>query len=228
MPVDAERVRKKLLDAARNAGYTLAELSRELGRKPGYLRDYVTRYTPKRLDGDDRQKLAAILGIEEDDLKEVVTAQQPGSVAVRKQLTEAHPGWKDFAGAQPSGSDLPLLGRVEGPDGILYINDDVVGGFVDRPANLIGVSNAYAVDVPDSTMFPAFKPGTHVWVNPNKAVHPGNDVVVRLKSGQVLLRTLKRRVETQIVLDSYNPPKETKLSKDEVAAIHLIVGCTRI
>ncbi|KLE35243.1 S24 family peptidase [Aurantiacibacter luteus] len=60
--------RETLLEAARARGESLAALSRMIGRNGTYLQQYVTKGSPKKLEEEDRHKLATFLGISESDL----------------------------------------------------------------------------------------------------------------------------------------------------------------
>jgi SOS-response transcriptional repressor LexA len=67
---DLEGPRRRLVERARAVGISLEDLSREIGRGSGYLRDYVTRGSPKKLDEDDRRALATLLKVEESALRD--------------------------------------------------------------------------------------------------------------------------------------------------------------
>ncbi|MDE1466375.1 S24 family peptidase [Aurantiacibacter sp. D1-12] len=60
--------REKLMLAANGHGSSLAALSRMIGRNPTYLQQYITKGSPKKLEEEDRRKLAQYLGIDEADL----------------------------------------------------------------------------------------------------------------------------------------------------------------
>ena len=60
--------RTRLSDAAREQGSSLAALSRMLGRNPTYLQQYITKGSPRKLEEEDRRKLAQFLGLAEAEL----------------------------------------------------------------------------------------------------------------------------------------------------------------
>ena len=60
--------RAKLVDAAKARGSSLAALSRMIGRNGTYLQQYVSKGSPKKLEEEDRRKLAQFLGIGEAEL----------------------------------------------------------------------------------------------------------------------------------------------------------------
>ena len=60
--------RARLVDAAKARGSSLAALSRMIGRNGTYLQQYVSKGSPKKLEEEDRRKLAQFLGIGEAEL----------------------------------------------------------------------------------------------------------------------------------------------------------------
>ncbi|RIV91482.1 LexA family transcriptional regulator [Aurantiacibacter xanthus] len=60
--------RRRLAEVARERGSSLAALSRMLGRNPTYLQQYITKGSPRKLEEEDRRKLAQFLGIAESEL----------------------------------------------------------------------------------------------------------------------------------------------------------------
>jgi len=63
--------RARLLELAQLRGVSLASLSDFLGRNPSYLQQFIRKGSPRRLEEEDRRKLAAFFGIAEDELREV-------------------------------------------------------------------------------------------------------------------------------------------------------------
>lgn len=60
--------RERLAALARDAGSSLAALSRMIGRNPSYLQQYITKGSPRKLEEGDRQSLARYFGVSEADL----------------------------------------------------------------------------------------------------------------------------------------------------------------
>ena len=59
---------KKLASLARAKGASLASLSRMLGRNPTYLQQYVSKGSPRKLEEEDRSKLARFFDVPEAEL----------------------------------------------------------------------------------------------------------------------------------------------------------------
>ena len=62
------RPRRRLKEIAAARGHSLAHLSAILGRNVAYVQQHVERGSPKRLDPDDRRRLAIYLNVDEREL----------------------------------------------------------------------------------------------------------------------------------------------------------------
>lgn len=60
--------RERLAALAQERGTSLAALSRMLGRNASYLQQYITKGSPKKLEEDDRRKLAQFFEVSESEL----------------------------------------------------------------------------------------------------------------------------------------------------------------
>lgn len=60
-----DAVRKLIEATAKERGYNLAKLSRELGRNPAYMQQFIERGVPQTLPEKTRWRLADILGLDE-------------------------------------------------------------------------------------------------------------------------------------------------------------------
>lgn len=69
LPTDGARAR--LLELAQARGVSLASLSDLLGRNPSYLQQFIRKGSPRRLEEEDRRKLAAFFGVAEEELRDV-------------------------------------------------------------------------------------------------------------------------------------------------------------
>jgi phage repressor protein C with HTH and peptisase S24 domain len=69
LPTDGARAR--LLELAQGRGVSLASLSDLLGRNPSYLQQFIRKGSPRRLEEEDRRKLAAFFGVAEEELRDV-------------------------------------------------------------------------------------------------------------------------------------------------------------
>ena len=53
-------------------GIDYAQLSARIGRNPAYIQQYIKRGSPRRLGEQDRARIAAYLGVEDDEVDEVL------------------------------------------------------------------------------------------------------------------------------------------------------------
>lgn len=60
--------RMRLPQLATEQGRSLASLSATIGRNPAYLRQFVTRGSPRRLPEEERRNLAIVLNVDEREL----------------------------------------------------------------------------------------------------------------------------------------------------------------
>jgi phage repressor protein C with HTH and peptisase S24 domain len=121
---------------------------------------------------------------------------------------------------------VPLLGLAQA--GIAGAFDD--SGF---PAGkgwdeigLPGVSDerAYALEISGDAMKPAYRDGDVIVVSPGTPIRRGDRVAVKTRSGEVLLRELKRRTARSLELQSLNQSQPDRtLAAAEVQWIARIV-----
>lgn len=90
--------RKRLVDAAAAARYTLRDLSAMLGRNPSYLQQYLAKESPRRLPLEVRRFLAPLLHIPESAM--VDDEDEPAPVARVASRTPA-----------PDEAAIPLVGE---------------------------------------------------------------------------------------------------------------------
>jgi hypothetical protein len=60
--------RERLAALSRQSGASLAALSLMIGRNPSYLQQYIGKGSPRKLEEDDRRKLADFFGVSEAEL----------------------------------------------------------------------------------------------------------------------------------------------------------------
>lgn len=159
------------------------------------------------------------------------SSRPAGAPAAVKQ-----PGFRDEARrpyqAEPSALNLkiPIMGTAEGgEDGFEHWNGEVVG-FADRPPNMVGVVNAYAVYVVSDSMEPRYYAGETLFVNPARPVTPGSHVLVQLRplhegdTPRAVVKKLVRVSGSKITLEQYNPRKTFELQRKDIVSIHRIMA----
>lgn len=129
------------------------------------------------------------------------------------------------------GNDLiPILGRALGGEGgrLLFSGDPV--GYVGRPEVLAGVPGAYATYYDGDSMWPRYKPGELLWIQPDRPPRKGDDVLVQLRSkndGEFLEGYIKEFVAwtpTLLILTQHNPKIEITFPRELIRSVHFVRG----
>jgi phage repressor protein C with HTH and peptisase S24 domain len=87
--------RERLSELARERGSSLAALSRMLGRNASYLQQFITKGSPRKLEEQDRRRLAQFFGVGEGELggpEEISRAKGGEWVEVPRLPLEASAG----------------------------------------------------------------------------------------------------------------------------------------
>ncbi|KPF62459.1 LexA family transcriptional regulator [Porphyrobacter sp. AAP60] len=99
--------RARLLELSLERGVSLAALSDLLGRNPSYLQQFIRKGSPRKLEEQDRAKLAQFFGVGEEELRE----SQDNSYAKAPKQRESG-DWVDVPRLDLGASAGP--GRVAG------------------------------------------------------------------------------------------------------------------
>src|SRR3954468_21636596 len=76
-PLEIRTLIQERIEALKAAeGLTMADVSRQLGRNPTYLQQFISKGVPKELDENDRRLLATILKVPQDRLGRPRKARQ--------------------------------------------------------------------------------------------------------------------------------------------------------
>ena len=141
--------------------------------------------------------------------------------------------------------DVPVLGTAAGAEleiaaggKSLKIEKTLVEAepvaYVRRPPAMERNRRIYALYITGSSMEQRFRPGDLVYVDPRRAPHVGEDVIVQLIAEarpdadpaevvSVLVKQLVRTTATHYELAQHNPPLTFRISKAQVTEIHRII-----
>lgn len=215
--------------AGRGKG-ALAEWSRALGRNDAYLHQFIHRKTPRKLDEDDRKKLAELIGVPEADLL-VDGSPAPAIPVIRPggpESSEVEPATAAPKLSQFGDFDVEVRGiTVGGSDDEFYFNGEV-NDHIRRPPGIRRANNVFALNVSGESMMPRYEPGEPIYVQrTNPAV--GDYVVVELypeddnQAGKSFLKQLVRRTGLRVTCRQFNPPKEVEFDAGEIKEIYRVL-----
>jgi phage repressor protein C with HTH and peptisase S24 domain len=138
-------------------------------------------------------------------------ARWPSTESVAKALAATGVSIETFvsliADSTGAAQAVPLIGFAEAGTGGYF--DD--GGFpvgkgwdeIAFPA--VNDEHAYALEISGDSMLPAYRDGDVIIVSPAAPIRRGDRVVVKTKSGEVMVKELKRQTAKQVELKSLNP-----------------------
>jgi phage repressor protein C with HTH and peptisase S24 domain len=196
--------------------FNLKRLSIELGRNQAYLHQFLFAGKPRKLDEQDRSRLADLLDIDESTLMtqdQIRRIGKPGGTAVRRAPAFSY-----------ENKDLPIMGRAQAAHGDVFTLEGARVGVTERPSYLEGVEDAFAVYVAGDSMSPRFKPGEMVYVNPNRPPAAGDDVLVEMTDGTGIIKELTKITATTLTVKQHNPPQTKTFDLKKVKRISLIQG----
>lgn len=210
-PPDGARAR--LLELAQERGVSLASLSDFLGRNPSYLQQFIRKGSPRRLEEDDRRKLAAFFGVAEDELREA----QDKSYALSPKATDATE-WVDVPRLDLGASAGP--GQVAGGEAAFDTFRFSRRWLAEQG---LGDAQLSAITVAGDSMEPLLNDGDEILVDCSPRPFRDGIHVVRL-GDTLLVKRVAQAGAGRLALLSQNlayPPIE--VAADEVAIIGRVV-----
>lgn len=216
---------RRLKELREQAGLTMRTVSDALGWSLTRYQHYEDRYKRRFLPFELARALEDIFvpnGVESGAVLQLAGIE-PGqsSVTNRRETNAQRPLTFNAAVGQ---RDLPVIGAVKGGSDGFYFNEGEPKEFVERPANLKGVFNAFALYVDGESMEPRYFAGELLYVNPNRPITKNCFVAVELEDGQGMIKQFLRRSDDEIVLYQFNPPQEIHLVSTQVKRIYRITG----
>lgn len=219
-----DAIRKLILDTATEKGVELKEISLKLGKNHAYMHQYIHKNTPKRLHADDRAIVSRLLKLPETALGAPVSISDSSGAELQSHEPNATISDKRVE----MGPTVPQYGTaVGGVDGQFELNGNLLD-HIRSPMSLIGVKNAYAVQIAGDSMSPRYEDGETVFVNPDRRVIRNDYVVaqVRVQEDGPPLAYVKRFVRwnsEKLVLSQWNPEKELVFDSANVESVHYIL-----
>ena len=159
----------------------------------------------------------------------------PSTESVAKALAATNTKVETFVGlitdgAKPPISTVPLIGLAQAGGGG-YFDDagfPVGKGWEEVAVPQVTDEHAYALEISGDSMKPAYRDGDVIVVSPAAPVRRGDRVVVKTRSGEIMINELKRQTAKQVELKSLNADRpERTLALDDVAWIARIVWASQ-
>lgn len=128
-----------------------------------------------------------------------------------------------------TGPGIPVVGTAKlGDDGHFCELEHPVGHGDGRIELSSRDANAYAVRCKGDSMKPRIKHGEFVIVEPNHSVSPGDEVLVKAKDGQVMVKELAYIRDGRAYLTSVNEAHpRISFGLDEIEAMHYVAGIAK-
>jgi phage repressor protein C with HTH and peptisase S24 domain len=132
--------------------------------------------------------------------------------------------------ARPSAKTLPLISFAD--VGVSGRFDDhgfpSDKGWDTLPFPAVEDIHAYALEVAGDSLLPIYRDGAHIIVSPTAPIRRGDRVVVKTRSGEVILRELKRKNAKTLELRSLWPEQvEGVLEAEDVLWVARIVWASQ-
>ena len=228
-----------LRDLRERSGLSMATLARGLGYKTpsGYQHYETERYISDFLKPDVAERLADMLeGLGTPPIRReevlILTGRDPATFATTlinrsKSVTPSMDtvGGRKFPVQIAHTRDLPVLGAARGGSATMVFSQETPIDWVQRPPQLAGVPNAFAVYMVGDSMSPAYDPGDIVFIHPSMSVKAGRAVLVELHDGSALVKTLIKQTDTYVRFAEYNPePRQFEIDRREIKAMFRVTG----
>ncbi|WP_309628224.1 S24 family peptidase [Brevundimonas sp.] len=174
----------------------------ELGRLLGIDASQVTRIFDdrRRIQRHEWRKVESWLG------QEISRAGETSEISILPGMVPLY-GW---AGAAS--------------DDHLTLAQQTLLGAVPRHPNQANIIGAYALKVAGDSMVPRYEPGETIYIAPNQWPSRDQDCVLVTKDDYGYLKRYVGRDAKTVTLTQFNPPRDWSFEKDNVAAVHAVVG----
>jgi phage repressor protein C with HTH and peptisase S24 domain len=209
---------------------TKAGLSQSaLGERVGVQKAAVSKWElgQTRPDRTTTVKIARALNADPKPLLDALEAAELGAEEPSEVRAGPEPARPVAIASWPR--DIPVYGTVVGgTTGDFQMNGEIVD-YVRRPPLLLNARYVFGVYVVSDSMFPRFKPGVPVLVNPTRPPAPGDDVIVELHpargdtAGPAFVKHFLRRTPSAWVCKQWNPEKEIEYPAERVLRVLRII-----
>jgi phage repressor protein C with HTH and peptisase S24 domain len=162
-------------------------------------------------------------------------ARWPSTESIAKSLAATGATLEQFVTliadqARPDAGAVPLISFAEaGASGRFDDNGFPSGdGWDAIPFPEVEDTHAYAMEITSESFHPAYRDGTHIIVSPAAPIRRGDRVVVKARSGEVMVKELKRKTARTLELKSLAPGEADRmLTTEEVLWVARVVWASQ-
>lgn len=217
---------KIIQDAREKLGLTQTALAEKIGVSRSAVSQWEANLTTP--ENPNMKKIAKALALDERVLRGLPLdnplppdLQEGTGVSLDRSITVNQRGELPLT--------LPIRGTLStGPGGVFSMGEDRTTSYVRRPPRLEGRDDVYGLYVEDTTMQPAFRPGSLILLEESPPPKIGDDIVIEFApvdgaGGRPILRHLLAADEDSYTLQQLSPPATTTVSRAQVRTIHRIL-----
>jgi phage repressor protein C with HTH and peptisase S24 domain len=162
-------------------------------------------------------------------------ARWPSTESVAKSLAATGATLDQFVAliseeVRPPGKSVPLISFTEaGASGRFDDNGFPSGeGWEAIAFPAVEDTHAYALEIAGDSLLPMYRDGTRIIVSPAAPLRRGDRVIVKTRSGEVVLRELRRKTAKTLELKSLNREEaESMLAAEDVLWVARIVWASQ-
>jgi phage repressor protein C with HTH and peptisase S24 domain len=132
--------------------------------------------------------------------------------------------------ARPPGKMLPLISFAQAGVGGRFDDHGIPSdqGWDTLPFPAVEDIHAYALEIAGDALLPIYRDGAHIIVSPTAPIRRGDRVVVKTRSGELMLRELKRKNAKTLELKSLCPEQvEGAVAAEDVLWVARIVWASQ-
>jgi phage repressor protein C with HTH and peptisase S24 domain len=162
-------------------------------------------------------------------------ARWPSTESVAKSLAATGATLDQFVAliseeVRPPGKSVPLISFTEAGVGGRFDDNGFPSGdgwdAIQFPA--VDDTHAYALEIAGDSLLPVYRDGTHIIVSPAAPLRRGDRVIVKTRSGAVMLRELKRKTAKTLELKSLDSEEvDGVLAAEDVLWVARIVWASQ-
>jgi SOS-response transcriptional repressor LexA len=226
---EVSEVARRLKELREQAGLTMRSVSDALGWSLTRYQHYEDRYKRKYLPFELARALEDMFvrqGVQAGAVLQLAGLEGSQSAPARTSAAVVRPVSLNASAAGQR--DLPVQSAFrEGTEGFWFVEGDAKE-FVERPANLRGVANAFALYAEGESMQPRYFAGELLFVNPNRPITPNCFVAMEMMDGRGQVRQFLRRTHDGIFVRRLNPDQEQRFPAREVKRLYRITGSAEL